>query len=90
MVGPIVLYGHQGCPGTEAARAYFARHAVPHTYFDLERDAEAVAEWRALGGIGTPLLQVGGRVLLGFDPDLFLAAYHSAERVHQGTGEERG
>ena len=82
----VVLYGHQGCPGTQAARAYFARHTVRHTFMDVGRDPAAASEWRALGGIGTPLIAVGRRVLLGFDPGLFLAAYQDAAGDPEGRG----
>lgn len=67
----VLLYGHAGCPGSESARAYFERMNIPYLYRDVGSDPQARAEWKQLGGIATPLVVVGNRSLLGFDPEEF-------------------
>ncbi len=63
------LYTHRGCPGGEAARRYLEEHGIPYRVYDVVRDPEAQAEFRRLGGVGTPLLVVGRQVMHGFDPE---------------------
>lgn len=79
MAALIVLYSHRGCPGGEAARHYMEEQGIPHRVRDVLKDLEARAEFQRLGGIGTPLLQVGHRVLHGFDPAEFEAVRTQVE-----------
>lgn len=74
----VILYSHPGCPGSEAARAYFARHGVSYELRDVSRDPLARAEWRALGCLATPVVLVEDVMLIGFDPDRFRAAHDRA------------
>ncbi len=68
-VACVVLYSAPGCPGSEAARAYFRRHGVPYVERDVSRDPAASDYPReALGVFATPCIEVNGQVLVGFDP----------------------
>jgi mycoredoxin len=64
----VIIYTHRGCPGGDAAIQYLNHEHIPFRLRDVAKDAEAQAEFRRLGGIGTPLLVVGDRVMHGFDP----------------------
>ncbi len=68
--GPkVILYGAPGCPGSEAARAYFREHGVAYVERDVSRDPEAARHLREeLRVFATPCLEVNGRVMVGFDP----------------------
>jgi len=61
------------CGACRAARQYFAEHKIPFADKDVEQDASAareLAEKAAKMGIPTdrvPILEVRGRLLLGFD-----------------------
>lgn len=76
----VVLYSHMGCPGGEAAQRHMEEQGIPYRMRDVLKDLEARAEFQRLGGIGTPMLQVGSHVLHGFDPDEFEAIRSQAER----------
>lgn len=69
MTTVVVLYSHRGCAGGEAAQRYLEQHGIPYRLRDVLAEQQAREEFRQLGGIGTPLLQVGTRLMHGFDPD---------------------
>jgi glutaredoxin len=70
----VTIYGTSWCGACRAARAYMAEHKIPFVDKDIERDpaaASELAEKAAKMGIPTdrvPILDVRGRLLLGFDP----------------------
>src|SRR5437763_15067371 len=74
-VKPVVtIYGTSWCGACRAAREYMTAHKIPFADKDIERDPEAareLAEKAAKMGVPTdrvPVLDVRGRLLLGFDP----------------------
>ncbi|MFZ5822809.1 MAG: glutaredoxin family protein [Bacillota bacterium] len=79
MTALVVLYSHRGCPGGEAAQRHMDEQGIAYQMRDVLKDLEARAEFQRLGGIGTPLLQVGEHLLHGFDPDEFEAILSQAE-----------
>ena len=70
----VTIYGTSWCGACRAAREYMTAHKIPFADKDIERDPEAareLAEKAAKMGIPTdrvPVLDVRGRLLLGFDP----------------------
>jgi glutaredoxin len=70
----VTIYGTSWCGACRAAREYMTTHKIPFVDKDIERDPEAareLAEKAAKMGIPTdrvPVLDVRGRLLLGFDP----------------------
>ncbi|HXU65310.1 MAG TPA: glutaredoxin domain-containing protein [Polyangia bacterium] len=69
----VTIYGTSWCGACRAAREYMTAHKIPFADKDIERDPEAareLAEKAAKMGIPTdrvPVLDVRGRLLLGFD-----------------------
>lgn len=69
----VTIYGTSWCGACRAARAYFAERKIPFADKDVEQDSAAareLAEKAAKMGIPTdrvPILDVRGRLLLGFD-----------------------
>jgi glutaredoxin len=69
----VTIYGTSWCGACKAARQYFAGRKIPFADKDIERDPEAARELAAKGakmGIPTdrvPVIDVRGRLLLGFD-----------------------
>ncbi len=74
-LGPpvVILYGTPWCGACKAAKQYLASKHVPFAYKDIENDPAAARELQAKAskmGIPTdrvPILDVRGRLLLGFD-----------------------
>jgi glutaredoxin 3 len=74
-LGPpvVTLYGTPWCGACKAAKQYLAAKHIPYAYKDIENDPAAARELQAKAakmGIPTdrvPILDVRGRLLLGFD-----------------------
>jgi len=74
-LGPpvVILYGTPWCGACKAAKQYLAAKHIPYAYKDIENDPAAARELQdkaAKMGIPTdrvPILDVRGRLLLGFD-----------------------
>ena len=70
----VVLYGTSWCGACRTARQYFLSHNIPFVDKDVEKDQVAAAELQAKAsrlGISAdrvPILDVQGRLLIGFDP----------------------
>lgn len=69
----VTIYGTSWCGACRAARSYFQQRGIPFADKDIESDSEAareLAEKAAKVGLPTdrvPVLDVRGRLLLGFD-----------------------
>jgi glutaredoxin 3 len=69
----VIVYGTPWCGACKAAKQYLASKRVPYAYKDIEHDPAAARELQAKGarlGVPTdrvPILDVRGRLLLGFD-----------------------
>lgn len=64
----ILLLSQKGCPGSDAARRFFEANGLDFVEIDVE---DAPGALLGLGGhdaFGTPVILVGGRRLVGFDP----------------------
>jgi glutaredoxin len=74
-LGPpvVILYGTPWCGACKAAKQYLAAKHIPYAYKDIENDPAAARELQGKAskmGIPTdrvPILDVRGRLLLGFD-----------------------
>lgn len=63
----VVLYGHDGCPGTAGAREYLCARGIAFEERDIA-DPGARAEMRRWHAWATPLLVLDGRfAMVGFD-----------------------
>lgn len=66
--GEVVMYATQSCGYCAKARSYFDNRGVAFEERDIEKSARAHAEWKSLGGVGTPLIVIDGERFHGFDP----------------------
>jgi glutaredoxin len=74
-LGPpvVIVYGTPWCGACKAAKKYLAGKHIPYTYKDIESDPAAARELQAKAArMGVPadrvpILDVRGRLLLGFD-----------------------
>ena len=73
----VVMFSTQGCGYCRKARAYFKKHGVAHSEYDVERDPKAGPKLAALAkeaGVpvaqlqgGVPLIFINGKPHVGFD-----------------------
>jgi glutaredoxin 3 len=69
----VILYGTSWCPACKSARQYLTERKIPFADKDIERDASASRELREKAArLGVPadripILDVRGRLLIGFD-----------------------
>lgn len=80
----VVLYGTSWCGACKAARAWLDAHHVPFTSRDVEADPMAAVELatkaaaRGLTVRGVPVIDVGGDLQLGFEPNALARATKKA------------
>jgi glutaredoxin len=75
-LGPpvVIVYGTPWCGACKAAKRYLAQKHIPYAYKDIENDPAAARELQSKAArLGVPadrvpILDVRGRLLLGFDP----------------------
>ncbi|WP_082536270.1 MULTISPECIES: glutaredoxin family protein [unclassified Roseateles] len=65
--GDIRMISSETCGWCTAARRWMKAEGVPFSECFIERDAQCLADYQALGGAGTPTLVVRGQRVLGFD-----------------------
>ncbi|HEU4662492.1 MAG TPA: glutaredoxin family protein [Dokdonella sp.] len=63
----VTMYATATCGYCAKARSWFTAHGVPWEERDIEKSATAAAEWKAAGGVGTPLILIGSAKINGFD-----------------------
>ncbi|MBA8889441.1 glutaredoxin [Dokdonella fugitiva] len=63
----VTMYATATCGYCAKARSWFTAHGVQWDERDIEKSASAAAEWKAAGGVGTPLILIGSAKINGFD-----------------------
>jgi len=64
--GPVTMYSTSWCGYCKKARRLFERNDIPFEELDIEKSADALQAYQALGGRGVPLIKVGDKVVYGF------------------------
>jgi glutaredoxin len=68
----VELYTTNWCPACREAVKFLQDKGIPFREFDVEKDAEADARFRAMNPTGSiPLAVIGGEKILGFDPQAY-------------------
>jgi glutaredoxin len=68
----VVLFSASWCGACESAKRYLDQHGVRYFERDIEADDSAKQEIvRILGQVAVPLLEVDGRYISGFRPDIY-------------------
>jgi len=62
----VVIYGRRWCALSQMLRRHLNRIGVPYEYVDLDLhpEAEARLEWLTGGRVHSPLVAIGGRLLV--------------------------
>lgn len=62
----VIMYATQTCGYCVKARSWLKARNVAWDERDIERSESAHKEWKALGGVGTPLIVINGKAFTGF------------------------
>jgi glutaredoxin len=65
----VIMYSTKTCDVCAQTRAYLQAHDVQWEERDIETSEKAREEWKAKGGVGTPLVLINGTQLQGFDKE---------------------
>ena len=64
----VVLYGTAWCGFCAKTREHFKANNIAFVDLDIEKSPLAATQHQALGGGGVPVVLVGNRKIVGFDP----------------------
>lgn len=81
--GDIRMISSETCGWCTAARRWMTAEGVPFSECFVERDAQCLADYQRLGGMGTPTLVVRGHTVRGFDRARILELTEQAEPNRQ-------
>lgn len=66
----IIIYSTPTCPYCKKAKAYLQGKDMEYTDIDVSRDETAQKEMMEKSGtISVPVIDIGGKVIVGFDKD---------------------
>lgn len=71
----VVVYTTPTCPHCRSAKRFLTERRIPFREVDVARSAQAAAELqRKTGQTGVPVIDVNGRVIVGFDQSRLIQA----------------
>jgi len=77
----VLVYGTQSCRYCKATRAYFQARGIAFADLDVQRDLEQQRRLQSLGdGQAVPVVLIGQRMIVGYQPEAFEAALAQAPR----------
>ena len=66
----VKIYSTPTCHWCAAAKDFFKGHKIAFTEFDVSTDRKAAEEMiKKTGQRGVPVIDVGGKIIIGFDED---------------------
>jgi mycoredoxin len=63
----VVMYATSWCPYCAKTRAFFKKHGIVYTEYDVEREDKRDSEYKSMGGRGVPFIRIGNETVRGFD-----------------------
>jgi len=66
----IIMYSTQNCPYCVITKAFFEKHNLPFTEYDIEKSEKHMKMFYLLGGRGTPLVIINKEIIHGFNEQL--------------------
>lgn len=64
----VILYATEWCGYCRKARTFFKENNIAYVEHDIEKSAEAKAQYDQLNGNGVPLIVINDELFHGFDP----------------------
>jgi len=73
----VTIYTTPSCSYCRVAKDYFRQHGVPFTEFNVAADPRRADEMlRRSGQMGVPVIDVNGRIIVGFNQSEIERALH--------------
>jgi len=72
LAGPVELYVTSWCGYCKKLEQFLNDKGVQFLRYDIEKDADAHRRFKEYGGAGVPLVNVGGKIVRGYNPDRIL------------------
>ena len=73
----VIMYSTPTCTYCRLAKDYFRQHKIPFTEYNVAADNKRAEEMtRKSGQMGVPVLDINGRILVGFNKDQIERALH--------------
>ena len=73
----VIMYSTPSCTYCRLAKDYFRQHKIPFTEYNVASDRKKADEMtRKSGQMGVPVLDINGRILVGFDKNQIERAIH--------------
>lgn len=64
----VIVFSTPTCSYCRAAKRYFKQHGIRYRDVDVSRDSAAARDMvRRSGQMGVPVIDIGGRIVVGFD-----------------------
>lgn len=64
---PITIYTQPTCQTCHRLKKFLVQKSIEYRERDVTKDEEALAELQRLGFSSTPILLIGGEIVVGFD-----------------------
>lgn len=65
--GEVIIFTTPTCGYCKRAKAFFAKHNIAYTEYDIIADPQAKKRFRELNGNGVPLIYIGKERVVGFN-----------------------
>ncbi len=67
----VIVFSTPTCPHCNSAKSYFRQKGIKFNDVDVSRDASAARDMvRRSGQMGVPVIDIGGRIVVGFNRPL--------------------
>ncbi len=82
----VAIYTTPTCPWCKKTKAFLNEKKIPYQEKDVSTDQKAANEMvEKSGQMGVPVLDIGGKIIVGYDPDAIIkAAMKDAGKVSRG------
>lgn len=68
----VTVYSTPTCPYCSYAKEYFTNNGIAFTDVDVSRDRASAQEMiQKSGQMGVPVIDIGGKIVVGFQPNVF-------------------
>ena len=68
----VIMYGTSWCGWCAKTRALLEKNNITYFEYDIETSREGYEQYIDLGGRGVPVLQIGGKIVKGYNPSRML------------------